>query len=140
SEAAKLTREGTSFLHLALPQHENVVTHAPQRKLRLSIALNVSVELRHPERSVAAWCRCLRATQVAVPVTTVHEDSPASRAVGEIRRAWEVTILSRVSQAQCVACVSHCEFGLGTALAYASHPSRRACISRRRRTVQESLL
>jgi len=123
---------------LALPDDHNKETQLAQHLDSVMVTLDVPVELRLPERSVAFRGRGEPASGMPMPKTAVNKDGPLPGAVREIRRASQVSVLDPVSVPESAHDLPNDELRLRPFLANARHPSRRLRIDLKVETVSSA--
>lgn len=84
-------------LHLALPESENSIAATTESRGHPTVTLDVLFELRGPKPCVGLGGGRLDASRMSMPETTVNENYPELRAVGQIRRAREIGVSDSVA-------------------------------------------
>lgn len=92
-------RERRGVEPFTLPDHRHVESQRAERLDLPRVAAAVGGKLFHPEIMVACGDRAAHAMLVVVPETTVDEDRPAPRLVGEVRRTRQAPHVASIEDA-----------------------------------------
>lgn len=87
---------------VALPNHRYFEASFLERGDGGGVPLAVGSEFLPPELSIPLRERGGRTSAVVMPKTTVNEDRPTSRSVGNVRSPWEVAVFDSEAMAGAV--------------------------------------
>ncbi len=74
---------------LAFPNNQYCVAFSTEFLHNFNVPGTVPCDLLQPSQSVSSWDCCSRATAMAMPKTTVHQNRPLVGLVTEVGRTWQ---------------------------------------------------
>jgi hypothetical protein len=93
NEGTKSSKQGRGITELAFPDHQHTKSKLNERFDRRCIANLVGSKLVDPKLPIPFGNRGTRTILMRVPEAAVNENRPPSRAIRDIGRAGQVTIL-----------------------------------------------